>query len=145
MAHTTIWAYPWDLLDDGVDDVVGRLRNDIGLDAVSVATSYHSVEQLRPHTKGARMFSTVDGGIYFRPDPALWKGLALQPNVAPLARTRDPLAEICAAADRVGLKVESWTVCLHNSLMGRQLSTAVEESPLRRFRIPQFRLVYLRP
>jgi hypothetical protein len=26
-----------------------------------------------------------------------------------------------------------------------ELSTAVEESPLRRFRIPQFRLVYLRP
>ena len=26
-----------------------------------------------------------------------------------------------------------------------QVSTAVEESPLRRFRIPQFRLVYLRP
>ncbi len=25
------------------------------------------------------------------------------------------------------------------------MSTAVEESPLRRFRIPQFRVVYLRP
>ncbi|MBT5536075.1 hypothetical protein HOK31_23590, partial [Candidatus Poribacteria bacterium] len=100
MTYTTMWAYPWDLLDDGVDDVVRRMRDDIGLDAVSIATSYHSVEHLRPHTKGARMFSTVDGGIYFQPDASLWRGVSLQPNVAPLAADRDPLAEICAAADR---------------------------------------------
>jgi hypothetical protein len=128
MTYTTMWAYPWDMLDDGVNDVTRRMRDDIGLDAVSVATSYHSVEHLRPHTKGARMFSTVEGGIYFQPDPELWRDVSLQPNVAPMASARNPLADICAAADRAGLKVESWTVCLHNSHLGRQNPTACERN-----------------
>lgn len=127
MTYTTMWAYPWDILDDGVDDVVRRLQSDVGLDAVSVATSYHSVEHLRPHTKGARLFAG-EGGVYFQPDPALWNGVALQPNVAPLARDRNPLVEICAAADRADLRVESWTVCLHNSLLGRRDPTACERN-----------------
>jgi len=52
MSYATMWTYPWDLLDDGVEDVVGRLREQVGLDALSLATSYHSVEHLRPHTRG---------------------------------------------------------------------------------------------
>ncbi len=128
MTYTTMWAYPWDMLDDGVDDVTRRMRDDIGLDAVSVATSYHSVEQLRPHTKGARMFSTLEGGVYFQPDAELWRDVSLQPAVAPMAVSTNPLAEICAAADHAGLKVESWTVCLHNSHLGRQNPTACERN-----------------
>ena len=128
MTYTTMWAYPWDLLDDGVDEVVQRMRDEIGLDAVSIATSYHSVEHLRPHTKGPRMFSTREGGLYFQPDAALWEGVALRPNVAPLAADRNPLAEICEAAGRADLRVESWTVCLHNSLLGSRNPTACERN-----------------
>jgi hypothetical protein len=128
MTYTTMWAYPWDILDDGVGDVTRRMRDDIGLDAVSVATSYHSVEHLRPHTKGARLFSTMDGGVYFQPDADLWRDVSLKPNVAPMAEPRNPLAEICAAAGSAGLKVESWTVCLHNSRLGRENPTACEQN-----------------
>ena len=128
MTYTTMWAYPWDMLDDGVHDVTRRMREDIGLDAVSVATSYHSVEHLRPHTKGTRMFSTIEGGIYFQPDADLWQDVSLQPSVAPMAAAGNPLEDICAAADRAGLRVESWTVCLHNSHMGRQNPAVCERN-----------------
>jgi hypothetical protein len=128
MTYTTMWAYPWDLLDDGAHRVARRLREDIGLDAVSVATSYHSVEHLRPHTRGSRMFVAHEGAVYFQPDPQLWKSAPIRPNVAPLAATQNPLEVICAAAERAGLNVESWTVCLHNSALGRRHPTAVVEN-----------------
>ena len=77
MTYASMWAYPWDLLDDGLENVLPRLRGEIGLDAVSVAASYHSVTQLRLHTRSPRrIFSTNDGAVYFQPDSALWRGLA---------------------------------------------------------------------
>lgn len=128
MTYTTMWAYPWDLLDDGVEVVVRRLREEIGLDAVSLATSYHSVEHLRPHTRGRRFFQSFEAALYFPPDSSLWKGWALQPNVSPLATQTNPLERICEAAERVGLKVESWTVCLHNSFLGRRYPHVCERN-----------------
>jgi hypothetical protein len=117
--HATMWTYAWDLLDEGVDAVLGRLQQEVGLDAISVATSYHTVAHLRPHSPAGRWFIAHDAAVYFRPAPELWQGLRLQPNVSALARARNPLAEICAAAERRGLRVISWTVCLHNTYLGR--------------------------
>jgi hypothetical protein len=117
--HATMWIYVWDLLDEGIDVVLRRLREEVGLDAISVATSYHTVAHLRPHSPAGRWFVAHDAAVYFRPDAALWQGLRLQPHVSALAQERNPLAEICAAAERRGLRVISWTVCLHNTRLGR--------------------------
>jgi hypothetical protein len=128
MTYATMWAYPWDFLDDGAETVARRLREDVGLDAVSLATSYHTVEHLRLHTRGRRTFQSFDAALYFRPDPNLWRGLALQPNVSPLTVDANPLERVCAVAERVGLKVESWTVCLHSSHLGRKHPDACERN-----------------
>jgi len=42
MAYTTLWAYPWDIMDDGVDTALDAIA-DTGLDAVS---SEQSVDEL---------------------------------------------------------------------------------------------------
>ncbi|GIX07293.1 MAG: hypothetical protein KatS3mg115_1696 [Candidatus Poribacteria bacterium] len=128
MTYATMWTYPWDLLDDGVETVLRYLKDEVGLDAVSVATSYHSVEHLRPHTRGGRRYFIADGAVYFRPDPELWQGAPLQPIVSPLAQRQDPLALIGEAAEKIGIKLVSWTVCLHNSNLGRRYPHAVQRN-----------------
>ena len=47
---STIWTYPWDLIDEGPVEAVRRIQ-DTGLEAISLASAYHSFEMLRPHQK----------------------------------------------------------------------------------------------
>ena len=49
MFQTNVWCYLWDLVDEGIDGVLDRLKGEAGATGISVATSYYSVDQLRPH------------------------------------------------------------------------------------------------
>lgn len=119
MSYTTMWAYVWDLVDDGIEEVLSCIKSDIGLDAISVATSYHSVDHLRPHTKGRRIFTSHDSALYFKPDDSFYKHTYIKPHVSPILGDGNPLREISDGCDKIGLKLISWTVCIHNTWMGR--------------------------
>ena len=116
---TAIWTYPWDLLDEGLDVSLGRIA-EAGLKGISLAVSYHAGRLLLPHNPKQRIRYLEDGAIYFRPQGAYFRGLAIQPRISQLAGDTDPLAEICSAAQRHGLEVVAWTVCMHNSHQGER-------------------------
>ena len=115
MACHTLWSYLWDLVDDGIEDSVRYLRQELGLDAISVATAYHTFQQLRPQRPGAKLLTANTAALYFQPDPALYRDTVLRPQVAPLARQANPLARLAGACQREGLDLISWTVGLHNT------------------------------
>jgi hypothetical protein len=127
--YTTIWTYVWDFLDDGVDEVLRFLKTEIGLDAISLATSYHTVEHLRPHTRGRRFFNSYEAAVYFKPDLSLYEETHLKPNVSPLASGAvNPLKLISNKCKEHELKLISWTVCLHNSHLGRKYPDCTERN-----------------
>ena len=117
MPHITMWAYPWDLLDEGPLAVARRLADEVGLDAVSVATAYHTYDQIRPHL-GGRLIRADRAHAYFTPRPQHYKDTPLQPDPRWPDSERDPMAEIAEALDAAGLGFISWTVTLHNSALG---------------------------
>jgi hypothetical protein len=123
-----MWSYIWDIVDDGVEEVLGVLKNDIGLDAISLATSYHSVDHLRPHTKGKRIFVSYDASVYFQPDEKLYKDTYIKPYINPIVGDGNPLSEISDQCDKIGLKLISWTVCIHNTRMGRTYPQAAQRN-----------------
>ena len=118
--YSTLWAYPWDLHDDGIDESVRYLREEVGLDAVSVAAAYHSYQQLRPQRPGAKLLIADTAAVYFQPDSSLYGNTAIQPNVAALALESNPMANLANSCSRHGLDLISWTVCLHNSDIARR-------------------------
>ena len=117
--YSTIWAYLWDLCDDGIVESVRYLRNETGLDAISVATAYHTFQQLRPHRPGRKLITGDSAAVYFRPDSSLYSGTSIQPHVAPLARGSNPLQTLAGACANQGLDLIGWTVCLHTSQLAR--------------------------
>lgn len=128
-AYATMWAYPWDLVDEGIDRTLGFLGEDLGLTAVSVAASYHSFQALLPHNPDRKVLTTPDAAVYFIPDWRLYADTPLRPHVSLLQGGKDWLASIAAACQRRGPELVAWTVCLHNSrLAGRQPSTAVRNA-----------------
>ena len=67
-AYSTMWAYLWDLVDEGLSDAVRYCREEIGLDALSVATAYHSYQQMRPHRPGPKLlYAGINRQANYRP------------------------------------------------------------------------------
>ena len=109
-----MYTYAWDLAEEGVAAVAGRLA-DAGLNAVTLATSYHAGKFLRPHAPRRKVYFPEDGTVYFQPDMARYG--RIKPRVNSMVAGFDALAELERAApalDRVG-----WTVCLHNTPLGQ--------------------------
>ncbi len=57
MAFASMWTYPWDLHDEGTNEVLAALEGELGMDAVSLAVSYHSFIELRPHLPGPKFLA----------------------------------------------------------------------------------------
>ncbi|MBI3943514.1 MAG: hypothetical protein HY326_10920 [Chloroflexi bacterium] len=113
--YAGIWTYPWDLLDGGPAEVLGEIAG-LGLTAVHLATSYHTVHALAPHNPRRRTFLAERGALYFRPDPQVWQDCALKPTLSPLLDEQGDALEAAQPLCRaLGLKLVAWTVCLHNT------------------------------
>jgi hypothetical protein len=114
----SMWTYPWDVLDLGLDAVVADLRDRARLNGISLATSYHAGHFLQPRSPVRKAYFPEDGTIYFQPHAARWADQKIVPKVADLLAQGDVLADLARRRDRTGLAVQCWTVCLHNTRLG---------------------------
>lgn len=120
MAYTSMWTYVWDLVDEGMEATLEVLKNRVGLNGISVATSYHTVDHLRVHGVKPMYFRARQAALYFQPQTSLYKNTKIAPNVAPIAKKNNPLAAIAAGCQKRKLDLNSWTVLMHNSYQAAQ-------------------------
>lgn len=114
--NSSIWIYPWDLLDEGIDKVVGEVASNPGVDWLSVTTVYHSGKFLLPHNPNKKLFFPESGTLYFQPSDKWYGKIKIKPPVWEGLRERpDFWNELKAAADKHGVKLAAWTLGLHNS------------------------------
>jgi hypothetical protein len=109
-----IYLYAWDLLDEGVSRIAAALR-DVGADTATIAASYHAGKFIRPHGVGGKVYFPDDGTIYFRHRPERYGRVRPLPN--PLLAECDPFELL--AREAPDLRRVGWTVCCHNSALGR--------------------------
>jgi hypothetical protein len=112
MSHRAIYAYPWNLADEGVSAVIGSVRG-LGIDTITVAGSYHAGKFLQPHGRQGKVYFPDDGTVYFRADGSRYG--EIKPILSSLVRERDVLSEL-ASNPEVATNV--WMVLLHNSRLG---------------------------
>ncbi|WP_436925652.1 hypothetical protein [Halosimplex amylolyticum] len=110
-----LWTYPWTLERDGLDDACETLA-DRGIDALNVASHYHSVRSMQPRSPGA-LFRSFPGGCYFDPGEG-FADVPVEPPVNDVGTWDDPLASIVDGAHEHDVAVNAWTVCLHNTRLG---------------------------
>lgn len=117
--HLSMWTYPWDVQDQGVERTIADLRDRAGLNTISLATSYHAGRFLQPRSPHQKAYFPEDGTIYFEPNEALWADMEIRPLVARnVAERGDILSALIGAREQTGVKVSCWTVCLHNTRLG---------------------------
>lgn len=116
--ENSIWTYPWDLHDIGLDTALERISQ-VGLNTISLATSYHAGLFLQPGNPRRRVYFPEDGTVYFRSDPARWSDHEITPKQAAIVEDEgDMLDALVRRREAGGPAVSCWTVCLHNTRLG---------------------------
>src|SRR5258708_11052496 len=96
MSYKAIYAYAWDLADEGVPEATRQFRA-LGLDTVTIAGSYHAGKFLRPKGKNGKVYFPEDGTAYFRPDSRRYG--EIKPIENSLLRERDIVRELTESPD----------------------------------------------
>jgi hypothetical protein len=118
VTRVSVWAYPWDLGDLGLDAALGRLA-EAGANCVSLATSYHAGRFVQPGNPRRRVYFPQDGTVYYRLDPRRWEGAGIRALQADsVATDGDMLGGLIDRRGGGGPAVSCWTVCLHNTRLG---------------------------
>ncbi len=108
-----LYAYAWDLADEGLETVLDRIRP-TGINTITLAASYHAGKFLRPHGVGGKVYFPKDGTVYFRARPERYG--QIKPLVNPLVADFDAFAELATKAPDLGRV--AWVVCCHNTPLG---------------------------
>src|SRR5918993_1530602 len=114
--ETSMLAFASDLHDEGVGTVLDNVQNRAGVNGLTMAVAYHDARDVFPHNPVRKVRYLEGGALFFPPDVARYGNL--QPRVSELARSGDPLGELCEAAGERGMHVNAWAVVLHNDRLG---------------------------
>lgn len=115
--RTSLWTYAWDLESDGVENVLKKLK-DLGVNAISLASSYHSGFFIHSHNKKHKMYFAEDGVVYFHPDMKYFEDTNIKPKTAEISKTIDWFDSVNENISKYDLELWAWTVCNHNTRLG---------------------------
>ncbi len=116
-------VHPADLIDEGIDAVLDRLRGEIGVDGIVVDAVASARLALRPRVTDAPKIALYEAAAWFQPDPKHYSGTRLRPNTARSIKSRDELARICDAAAARGLVVRARVDAFDNATLVERHST----------------------
>ena len=114
--ESSLFAFAVDVIDEGPEDVIAAARERAGASGVSLAAAYHHARDILPHNPKRSVYFHDGGTVFFHPEPDRYA--EIRPVRGALARTRDPLRELCTAAEKRSMDTRAWTVYLHNSRLG---------------------------
>jgi hypothetical protein len=114
MVNTVAYAYPWDVVGDpGAAERIAGL----GVDAVALAASYHTVRAATPLHPAHRVVDARHAALYLPVREEAWRG-RLAPAAPAWMDGPDPFGAAASALRAAGLPVYAWTVLTHSSLLG---------------------------
>ncbi|HKJ28299.1 MAG TPA: hypothetical protein VJ965_11720 [Anaerolineales bacterium] len=118
--RTGFFAYPWDLLDPGPEQVIDQMANDLDCNAVVVCAQYHHARVLRPRAEGPKTRHYNQALAAFTPNPELYAECGLSPVVNEELVEAQVLNRAREAARSRQMDFGFWLVGLHNSSLGEQ-------------------------
>ena len=124
--RATIYTYPWDLHDQGIDTALDIIADTAGLNSVSLALSYHESTYFLPHNPRRKIYWGEEGAIYFQPDPSYYAATSIHPLVSDLVTGPDYLPDLVEALRRRNLHFAAWMVFCYNHYLPAQYPEAAK-------------------
>jgi hypothetical protein len=114
----SVWTYPWSVYEEGADELFADL-DDRGVDAINLASHYHSIRAFQPRFPES-LFVEYSAGCYFDPNPERFDGTPIDPLQNKIEEVDDPVADVVDAASEYGIDVHAWTICFHNTRLAAE-------------------------
>ena len=120
----SVWAYPWDLADEGVDTALDWLAAH-GFDAIDLCPNYHAISTFSPRSRSRSQFYSEQGAVYFpaRADRYSRIKPALHSETEVLA----VYEQTARGAEARGMQLNAWVIGMFQPWLARAYpDTAVE-------------------
>jgi hypothetical protein len=121
---TTLWTYPWDVRDVGAERAANEIAG-TGLQAVSMAATYHCFDQLRPRSK-TKILTASRSAAYYPVSSDRFDG-PLAPDLSDIM-TGAEWSDCVDAFQKAGLGIVAWTLFLHNTHLGSRYPDLVQKT-----------------
>lgn len=108
-------VYPWDVVGD---PQAAQRYADLGVDAVALAASYHTVRAATPLHPEHRMVDARHAAFYLPVRDEVWDGKRLVPAEPSWVDGDNSFGAAADALRAAGLPVYAWTVLTHSSRLG---------------------------
>ncbi|MCX8213431.1 MAG: hypothetical protein OTJ97_02825 [SAR202 cluster bacterium] len=126
----SIYTYPWDLADEGLDAALDNIQHVAGLDDVALATSYHTATYFLPHNPVRKLYYGEDGMVLFQADPAKYKSTAIKPRVSEVVDSPDYLERQAERIRERGLSLTAWIVYAYDHYLARTYPAMAQQDSL---------------
>lgn len=94
MFQVQLICHPWDLLDEGVDEVLDRLHGELGASGVCVPVVCPPLAVLRARPGAWPRIFRTRGGLFFAPQEEYYQATRCKPVVSTWLKGRNPLRQI---------------------------------------------------
>ena len=111
------FAYPWDLLDEGIDTALQTMAGRCGCNAIALTASYHSARIFRPRLS-PKIYVRPGAAVAFTPRAKNYEADAPLPIVEERVAQAHVLEQAREWCEKAGMDFGLWTVGLHNSNLG---------------------------
>ena len=123
-ARISVWAYPWDLADEGVAAALDWLR-DAGFDAIELCPNYHAISTFAPRNLGRSIHYSEQGAVYF-PARAERYG-RIEPRLFDEPEVLGAYAQAAEHAPSRGIQLNAWVIGMFQPWIARaNPDTAIE-------------------
>ena len=92
--RATIYTYPWDLSDEGIDRALETIADTAGLNSVSLAQSYHVSTYLLPRNPRRPLYWGEEGALYFQPSDTFYRESPIEPLISNVVTSPGYMSEI---------------------------------------------------
>ncbi len=115
----SIYTYPWDLTDEGLDRSLNRIADVAQCEEVMLTASYHVSTYFLPHNPARPIYYGEDGAVYFQPDYKRFKNTRIRPHLSDSVDQEGYYERIVEAINKRGLKFSAWVVYCYNHYLAR--------------------------
>ena len=106
----SIYAYPWDLADEGFDTSLGRIADLARCEEVLLTPCYHRGDYVLPHHPTHPIYFGEPGAVFFSPDLSRYETTNIKPAVSHKVTDPEYFDRIVEAIRERGLQFGAWIV-----------------------------------
>lgn len=116
----SLYTYPWDLTDEGLDISLDRIVDLTGCREVMLTPCYHQSTYFRPHNSEGPVYFGENGAVYFTPDLSRYTETLMRPRVSAVVDHPEYFERIVEGIERRGLKLGVWIVYTFQTYMSQR-------------------------